>query len=123
MVPAFFVLPTPPRSVPGRGLGSWVIKGGSGLSLFRVFSFLVLPIPPARSRGRSGYFGYSDCGTGLCDFLFSLFRWYTFASPPSIRLWRYFGFLLFRPHILTPPPLSGDMAVVFLDVFPDVPYA
>ena len=26
-----------------------------------------------------------------------------FVSPPSLRLWRYFGFLLFHRHILAPP--------------------
>ena len=41
----------------------------------------------------------------------------TSPRPPSLRLWRYFGLPLFRRHILAPPPLSGDMAVVFLDVF------
>ena len=36
-------------------------------------------------------------------------------------MWRYFGFPLFRRHILAPPPFSGDMAVILLDIFP-VPY-
>ena len=41
--------------------------------------------------------------------------------PPSLMLWHYFGFSCFRRHILAPPPLAGDMARVFVDVF-YVPY-
>ena len=50
--------------------------------------FLFRPADPVspRDRGRSEYFDCSDCGTGLFDFLFSLFRWYDFASPPVAKV-------------------------------------
>ena len=82
-------------------------------------SFVYRPAdpPPPQGQGRSGYFGCSDCGAGLRDFLFSLCRWYNFTSPPSLRIWRYFAFPLFRRHTLAPHPLSGDVGVVFFDVF------
>ena len=113
---------TPPRSVPGCGLGNRATQlwhrnvGCSCHFLFRPAD------PPALGVGGDlGIFSYSDCGTGLCDFLFSLFRLYNFASPLSLRLWRYFGCLLFRGYILDPPPLSGIMAGVLFHVFL-VPY-
>ena len=117
VAPAYFVLPTPPP----LSAGLWSVKPDhfnvAHDCRFFVFFLFVLP----RGRGRCVFFCYPDRGTGLCDFLLSLFRWYTFASTPSLRLWRYFGFSLFRRQILAPRPLSGDGTSVFLDVFP-VPY-
>ena len=56
VVPAFFALPAPPLSVPGRFLGNRVIKSRHKTVDFSC-SFLFRPAdpPPARSRGRSGY--------------------------------------------------------------------
>ena len=51
-----------------RFLTCWAVFGV-------VFLFRPAYTPVAGSRGRSGYFGYSDCGTELCHFLFSLFWW------------------------------------------------
>ena len=102
----------------------WVIGPlicGTEMSVFRVLLFFVLSIPSPRGRGRSGYLGYSECGTGLCEFLFSLFRWYGFASSSSPMLCRYFYFLLSLRHILAPPLVSGDVMVVFIEVYL-VPY-
>ena len=73
---------------------------------------------PPRGRGRSGYFCHSDCGTGLCDFLFLLFGGIISPRPPSLRLWRYFGFSLFRRHVFaTASPFQVIWRVVFFDVF------
>ena len=106
LVPAFFVLPTPPRSVPDRGLSNRAIKLWHRTVGFSC-SFLFRPAdpPPARSWGASGYFGYSDCGAGPCDSLFSLCRWYNFASPPSLRL-RYFGFCICVDPFSPRPPFQ-----------------
>ena len=106
---------------------AWVIgplNCGTDKTVVFSLSFLFRPAdpPPPGAGGDLGtYFGCSNCGTGLCDFMFSLFRWNDFVSSPLLTLWRYFGFPLFRRHILAPPSLSGDMTVVFFDVFP-VPY-
>ena len=88
IVLAYFVLPTPPRLVPVCGLGNRATKMWHRTAGFSC-SFLFRPaVPPApRGRGRSRYFGYSSRSTGLCDSLFFLFRWYSFASLPSLRLW------------------------------------
>ena len=69
VVLAYFVLPAPAVV--------WVIgplNCGIGQSVFR-FRFLFRPAdsPPLGTGADLGYFGYSDCGTGLCDFLCSLF--------------------------------------------------
>ena len=85
------------------------------------FSFSSCRPPPARRRGRSGYFGYSDCGTGLCDFLFSLFRWFNFASPSFAKVVALLRFSAFPLTHSRPAPLADDTAVVFFDVFPE-PY-
>ena len=124
VVPAYSVLSTLParcRAVV-RVIGP--LNCGTDKTVVFSLSFLFRPAdpPPPGAGGDLGtYFGCSNCGTGLCDFMFSLFRWNDFVSSPLLTLWRYFGFPLFRRHILAPPSLSGDMTVVFFDVFP-VPY-
>ena len=42
-------------------------------------------------------------------------------NPRKTENYRDAAAILFRRHILAPPPLSGDMAVFFFNVFP-VPY-
>ena len=73
---------------------------------------------PTRSEpGAMRVFGYSDYGTGLYDSLFSLFRW--FASPSLAEVVALLLFFAFpSTHSRPAPPLSGDMAAVFLDAFP-----
>ena len=115
-VPAFFVLPTPPRSVAGRGLGNQAAKLWHRTVDFSC-SFLFRPadLPPLAAGGDLGIFCHSDCGAGLCDFLFFPFRLYSFASPPLATVVALLRFSLFRPHVFAPLPLLGDMAVIFLD--------
>ena len=50
-------------------------------------------IPP-RGRRQSGYFGYSDCGTGLCDFFF-LFSVVIFRLAPLAKVVKLFRFSAF----------------------------
>ena len=104
VVPAYF-RPVDP-SARCRAM-IWVIEPlnwGARLLCFSR-SFLLHPAEPLhpRGRGRSGIFCHSECGTGLCCCFFP-FRRYNFSSPPSLRLWRYFGFSFFRRHVFAPPP-------------------
>ena len=125
VVPAFFSSCRPPPAQCRAVV--WVIRSlycGTGLSIFRVRFFFVLPFPPpVWVGGGLGIFCHSDCGTGLCGFCFLLFGGIISPRPPSLRSRRYFVFSLFRRHIHSrpAPPLSGDMAVDFLGAFP-VPY-
>ena len=86
VVPAFFVLPTPParyRAVV------WVIgplNCGTGLSFFRVFSFFVLPIPPLLGVGGDpGILVTPTVARDCVAPLFSLFRWCNITSPRPPR--------------------------------------
>ena len=96
VVPAYFVLPTPPRSVPGAVveiMGPLICA--HDIRIFGLFSSSCRPLSPAGSRGRSSSFGCSDCGTGLCNSLCSLSRRSNFASPPLAKvmaLLRFFAF-------------------------------
>ena len=137
----FLLIPSfrPPPLSAGAGLGNqpallrhktrflrfwaefWGVSCLIELGLGWFLRFFVLPTPPPRGRGCSGYYCHSDCGTGLCV-CFLLLGGIISPRPLLLRLWRYFGFSLFRRHVLTRPPLPGDMAAVFLDAF-SVPYA
>ena len=88
--------------------------------VFFYFSSSRSPLPLG-AGGDLSILGYSDCGIGLCDFLLSLFQWHHFASPPLAKVVALLRFSAFRRHLRAPPPLSGDFAVIFLDIFP-VPY-
>ena len=83
-------------------------------------SFFSRPADPSPLGAGSdlGYFGYSDCGAGLYEFLCSLFLARKFRPAPLARvvpLLRVFALPLTHSR---PAPLTGDMAVVFVDVFP-----
>ena len=104
-VPACFVLPIPPHSVPGHDLGNRpALLRHRTICFFSCSFFFVLPTPPS---GRGAFWvilprlvtHYSD---------FSPFRWYNFASPPLAAvvalLWVFaFPSTRFRP---APPPPS-----------------
>ena len=72
------------------------------------FPFSSCRSPPLGAGGDLGIFATptvaQDCVTPCFPFFGG-----ALASPPLASL--------FRQHILDPPPLSGDMVVVFLDVF------
>ena len=61
--------------------------------------------PPLGAGGRSGYFGYSDCGTNCVTSYLIFFD--GVISPRPLRMWRYFGFCFpvgtFSPR---PPPVQ-----------------
>ena len=82
VVPALFVLPTPPRSAPGRGLGNRAIKLWRRTVCFSCY-FLFRPVANTLTVAQ-------DCVTPC--FLF--FGDITSPLPPSLKLWRYFGFCL-----------------------------
>ena len=113
---SYFVLPTPPRSVSGSGLGN-----GATQLLLRTVVFLCYCLyrpadpPPLGAGGDLGILATptvaQDCVTCCAPF----FRRYNFASPPSLRLWLFFAVPSAHSR---PAPLSGGMAVVFYDVFP-----
>ena len=86
-------------------------------------SFLFRPAdpPPLGAGGDLSILANPTVAQDCVTPCFLFFPWYNFASHSSLRLLRYFGFSLFRRHILGPPPLSGAMAVVFLEISP-VPY-
>ena len=96
-----------PRSVPGCGLGNRATQlwyKTVGFSCFFCF------------RPAGGDLGILATPTVAQDWMTSCFSFsvvYISPRPPSLTLWPYFGFPLFRQHILAPPPLSGDMAVAF----------
>ena len=56
VVPAYFVLPTPPRSVPGCGLGNRATQLWHRLSASCVIFFFVLSIPLRSDPGVIGVF-------------------------------------------------------------------
>ena len=93
----FFVLPTPPHSALGHGLGiraANVRHGTVGFSCSFSFSSCRRP-PQPRAGGRPGKSAYSHCGAGpyvrslsLCDacyFVFSLLCVFSSAFPPPSR--------------------------------------
>ena len=61
-------------SVLGCGLGNRATQLRHGMVCFSCY-FIFRPAdpPPVGAGGDMGYVGYSDCDTGLCDFLCSLF--------------------------------------------------
>ena len=122
VVPAFFVLPTPPRSVPGRRLGNRAIKWWLRTVCFSCSYFFRPADPPPLGAGSDlGIFATLTVAQDCVIFFLLFFGGTTSPRLPSLKLWRYFGLSLFRRQILAPRPLSGDGTSVFLDVFP-VPY-
>ena len=109
---------TPPAQ---RKAAVWLmgpLNCGSGLSFFVFLPFSSCRSPPVGSRGRSGYFGYPDCGTGLHDSIFSLFSVYNFASPPLVEVVALFWFFAFpSAHSRPPPPLQVTWRWFFLTFF------
>ena len=73
---------------------------GTGMSLYPELFVFVLTIPPARSRGRSGCFGYSECGTGLCDVL-------CFFLTSLVKVVALLRFSAFPSTHSLPAPLSS----------------
>ena len=122
VVPAGFFRPAdPPRSVPGRGLGNRAAKLWHKAVGFGVRFIFVLPIPPTLGAGGNlGIFATPAVAQDCLTF-FSPFRWYNFASPPPRYGCGATLVFVFLRHVFAPAPLSGAMAVVFLDVFP-APY-
>ena len=111
-----------PRSVPGCGLGHRATQLWHRTAVFSCY-YIFRPADPA-PLGAGGNLSILATQTVVQDCVtscFLLFRWHNFVSTPLLGLWRYFAFSLFRRHLHAPAPLSGDMVVVFLYVFP-VPY-
>ena len=113
-----FRLAYTPRSVPGCGLGNRATQvwpktiGFSCCFLFR------LTIPRHSEPGEIWAFWLLRLWRRIVQFLvFSLFGDTISPRPRSLRLWRYFGFSRFRRNILAPPPLAGNISVVFFDIF------
>ena len=118
VVPAYFVLSTPPAHCRSVVWAIGPLKCGAGLSVLR-FRFLFRHDDPP-PLGAGGNLGILATPTFLqdCDFLFCLFRWYNFALPPSPRLSRYFGFSLFHRRIIAPSPLFRRYDDGLLCIFP-----
>ena len=110
-VPACLVLPTFPGLCPALSRHKTI--------RFSCLFFFLPADPPRRGGGRSRSFCHAYCGNGLCDF--SPFRGYNFASPhvaAVVAIFSVLDFPLTRFRSPPPvPPLPGDMAVVFVDVF------
>ena len=91
---SYFVLPTPPRSVSGSGLGN-----GATQLLLRTVGFLCYCLyrpadpPPLGAGGDLGILATPSVAQDCATSCFCPFRW-------------YFGFSRFRRHILAPPPLQ-----------------
>ena len=113
----------PPSSVPGRGLGNQAAKLWHRTVGFSC-SFLFRPADPLPigAGGVLGIFPTPNVAQDYVTFFVYPFRWYNFASPaPLAKVVALLRCLLFCRHVFAPPPLSDDVAVIFLDIFP-VPY-
>ena len=86
----------------------WVIRPlywGTGLYVFRVRFFFILPTLPLGAGGALGNFVTPTVAQDYVIFL--LFGGGIIQPrPPSLRWWRYFGFSLFRRHVFAPLPPS-----------------
>ena len=113
---------TPPRTVPGRHLVNGAIKLRLRTVVFSCY-YLFRPadLPPLGAGGDLGILVTPTVAQDWITPYFLLFGGVTSPRPPSLRLWRYFGFTFPSTHSRPVPPLSGNVAAVFLDVFP-VPY-
>ena len=107
VVLACFVLPTPPAQCLAVVWAIGPLNCGTGLSFFRVLFFLVLPVLSPLGVGDDlGILATPAVAQDCVASCFIFFGGTILPRPPSLRLWRYFGFQRFRRQVLAPSPLS-----------------